>query len=63
MRKMSCEEPIKKLYYSARFEDMCVYCSSSVPPWSERDPFYSQCSSCEDRPKIPNAKKAKDSSD
>ena len=60
VRKMSCQEPIEKLYYSAKFEDICVYCSSSVSPWSECDPFYPQCSSCEDRPKIPNAKDLSD---
>ena len=63
VRKMSCEDPLKNWYYSARFEDICIYSSSSVPPWRERDPFYLQCSSCGDRPKILNAKKEKSSRD
>ena len=24
--KLACEDPVEKLYYSAKFEDMCVYC-------------------------------------
>ena len=35
VRKMSCEDPIEKLYYSAKFEDICVYCSGPVPLWSD----------------------------
>ena len=35
VRKISCEDPIEKLYYSAKFEDICVYCSGPVPPWSD----------------------------
>ena len=57
VRQMSCEEPIERLYYSAKYEDICVYCAASVPPWSDNESHYPQCSNCEDKPKIPNAKK------
>ena len=58
VRQMSCEDPIEKLYYSAKFEDICVYCAASVPPWSDTEPYYPQCSSCADKQPIPNAKKS-----
>ena len=59
VRKMSCEDPIEKLYYSAKFEDMCVYCSGPVPLWSDTEAFYPQCTSCAEKPKIANSKKNK----
>ncbi|KAL5496676.1 hypothetical protein EMCRGX_G013014 [Ephydatia muelleri] len=59
VRKMSCEDPIKKLYYSAKFEDICVYCSGPVPPWSDTEAFYPQCTSCAEKPIIANSKKNK----
>ena len=32
---------LEELYYSARkFEDICVYCSGPVDPWSDTEPFY-----------------------
>ncbi len=34
VRKMSCGQPIEKLYYAARFDDICVYCAEVVSPWS-----------------------------
>ena len=59
VRQMSCEEPIEKLYYSAKFADICVYCSASVAPWNDRQPHYPQCNGCATKPPIPNAKKSK----
>ena len=56
VRKMSCENPIEKLYYS---EDICEYCSGPVPPWSDTEAFYPQCTSCAEKPKIANSKKNK----
>ena len=58
VRQMSCEDPIEKSYYSAKFEDICVYCAASVSPWSDTEPHYPQCSNCEDKQPIPNAKKS-----
>ena len=57
VRQMSCEDPIEKLYYSTKYEDICIYCAASVPPRSDNEQHYPQCSNCEDKPKIPNAKK------
>ena len=57
VHQMSCEEPVEKLYYSAKFQDICVYCAGEVALWNDLEPHYSQCNGCSDKPKIPNAKK------
>ena len=59
VRQMSCEEPIEKLYYSAKFTDICVYCSAPVAPWDDKEQYYPQCEGCGDKPQISNAKKSK----
>ena len=58
VRQMSCEDPIEKLYYSAKFADICVYCGVSVDPWSDKEPYYPQCEGCREKPPIANAKKS-----
>ena len=35
VKSMHCNERIEKLYYSAKFEDICIYCAAIVPPWSD----------------------------
>ena len=61
VKKMFCNEPIERLYYSANFDDICVYCAGDVPPWSSRytEEFYPQCDDCADNPHIANVKKSK----
>ena len=40
-RKLNCNEPIERLFYSAKFADICVHCSSeSVSPWNDTEEFY-----------------------
>jgi len=56
VRKLACEDPIERLHYSAKFEDICIHCSGPVDPWSDTEPFYLQCKACEDKSKIPNTK-------
>jgi len=29
-REMCCKEPIEKLYYSAKYEPICIYCAEDV---------------------------------
>jgi len=48
-RKLACEDPVKKLYYSDKYEDICVYCSGPVDLWSDTEMYYPQCKGCEDR--------------
>ena len=57
VRKLACEDPVERLYYSAKFEDICIHCFGPVDPWSDTEPFYPQCKACEDKTKIPNTKK------
>ena len=58
VKNMHCNEPTEKLYYSAKFEDICIYCAANVPPWSDSEPYYPQCDDCTDKPKIPTNKKS-----
>ena len=58
VKKMYCNEPIERLYYSANFDDICVYCAGDVPPWSSTQEFYPQCEDCADKPPIANVKKS-----
>ena len=57
VRNMHCNEPIEKLYYSVKFEDICIYCAEKVPPWSENNPHYPQCDDCSEKPTVPTKKK------
>ena len=43
VRQMSCEEPID---YSAKFTDICVYCSAPVALWNDKEQYYPQCEGC-----------------
>ena len=56
VRQMSCEEPIEKLYYAAKYTDICIYCASPVPAWSDREEHYPQCVDCTTKPPIQNEK-------
>ena len=56
VRKIECSEPIEKLYYSAKFADICIHCACDVPAWSDTEPYYPQCDGCEGKEHIPNAK-------
>ena len=49
-RELSCGEPIEKLYYTAKYSPICIYCADDVD--SIR---YPQCSACKDKPEIKKA--------
>ncbi len=55
VREMSCGQPIEKLYHAARFDDICVYCTEVVSPWSNPGPTV-QCNDCLEKPPIENEK-------
>ncbi len=44
VREMTCGQPIEKLYYAARFDNICVYCAEVVSPCSNTEQYYPQCS-------------------
>ena len=45
-----CYDPIEKLYYSAKFDPICIYCAADQPFTS--DDQYPQCSNCKDKEPI-----------
>ena len=45
-----CKDPIEKLYYSAKFERICVYCGV-IEPYSVEGQ-YPQCQECQPLPPI-----------
>ena len=50
VRDISCEDSIEKLYYSAKYDPICVYCAASIN--SVPSDRYPQCPSCSDKPVI-----------
>ena len=48
VRNISCYEPIEKLYYSAGYDPICIYCAEEVTVQDANAEFFSQCS----KPKI-----------
>lgn len=49
-RELSCGEPIEKLYYTAKYTPICIYCADDVE--SVPKDKYSQCNACKDKPEI-----------
>ena len=47
-RIISCEQLIEKLYYSAKYSPICVYCAQDVESIPEDK--YPQCTDCADKP-------------
>ena len=49
-RQLHCEDPIEKLYYTAKYNPICIYCAEDM----ETMPVdrYPQCDSCKDKPAI-----------
>ena len=52
-RELSCGEPIEKLYYSAKYSPICVYCACEVELVPKDK--YPQCNDCSDKPVITKA--------
>ena len=50
IREHNCFDPVEKLYYSAGFEPICIYCAAEGV--EERDGFYPKCSACSDKPLV-----------
>ena len=49
-RKISCEQPIEKLYYSAKYSPICVHCAADVESVPKEK--YPQCADSADKPAI-----------
>ena len=50
IRTHLCGDPIERLYYSANFTPICVYCGKDQP-FTEHD-IYPQCEDCSEKPAI-----------
>lgn len=47
-RDLWCNDPIEKLYYSAGYTPICIFCAADVI--IEREGFYPQCENCTQPP-------------
>ena len=52
VRSVNCFDPIEKLYYSAGYEPICIYCAGQVASATESRKFYPQCIHCISKPQI-----------
>lgn len=55
VRDISCEEPIERLYYTAKYPLICVYCANPLDTnsnYPDSDGCFPQCGGCKDRPNI-----------
>lgn len=51
VRTLACGDPIEVLYYTAKFEPICIYCAQSMDSYDSASENYPQCDSC-DKPAI-----------
>ena len=52
VKDISCEDPIERLYYTAKYPPICVYCACSMPEGNAAAEHYPQCSGCSHKPNI-----------
>ena len=53
VRDISCDDPIEKLYYSAGYESICIYCGQEVTEDTDSaSKSYPQCGDCKDKAPI-----------
>ena len=50
VRDLHCHEPIEILYYTAKYDPICIYCG--LPESYKDDNNYPKCDSCKDKPSI-----------
>ncbi len=50
--QIRCNEPIKKLYYSSKYEPICIYCSSDENLVENNPDRYPQCTECAEKEPI-----------
>ena len=49
-RELCCGETNEKLYYTAKYFPICIYCADTVQSVPKEK--YPQCSACKDKPEI-----------
>ena len=52
VRDVNCSDPIEKLYYSAGYEPICIYCATDLQSMDSSSQFYPQCCDCK-QTKVP----------
>ncbi len=53
VRSVNCFNPIEKLYYSAGYEPICLYCAGQVDSTPAKSTnFYPQCVHCSSKPRV-----------
>ena len=53
VRTLTCGDPIEILYYTAKYEHICVHCAQPMDDSaSENSENYPQCAMCSDKPAI-----------
>ena len=57
IRNHQCGDAIEKLYYSAAYEDICIYCASESNLVETLEDTYPICSICNDRQPPPRKRK------
>ena len=52
VRTLECHDPVEVLYYTAKYEPICIYCSHCVEDDGDSE-AYPQCNQCKlDKPPI-----------
>ena len=51
VRNLKCFEQVERLYYSAGYEPICIYCAGKVPDIPYTD-AYPQCVHCTSKPTV-----------
>ena len=51
VRDDDCHDVVEKLYYSAKFDPICVY-RGKDEPYTDKNNYRPQCHSCKDKPAI-----------
>ena len=52
VRSVNCFDPIEKLYYSAGYEPIYLYCAGQVDTATESTSYYPQCIHCSSKPQV-----------
>ena len=50
VRQLHCHDPIENLYYTAKYEQICIYCGQLQAFTSNLE--YPQCINCKEKPVI-----------
>lgn len=52
VQDLHCGDPVEPLYYSANFQDICVYCCEDIQENLTSKEYYPQCQDCKHKEHI-----------